>query len=71
MNLPEYEVKPGSEAAWAGVSVAVGALVGAVLTALEVDGAIVGAASTLAASLTRIAIGFLLPTPKPVEPPSA
>lgn len=59
----EYELKPGPEAGWAGVIIALSVLVGAVLSAANVDAEIVTAAVGLIAALARPLIGLLLPSP--------
>lgn len=54
-----YAYNKAAEGAWASVSVAVGTLTAAVLTALNVDGAVSAAAAVCATALARAVLAFV------------
>jgi len=56
-----YNFKLGAEASWAGVSVAVGGLIGAILVAVGIDEGVTAAAVTLTTALVRGILGALIP----------
>lgn len=63
-EFPEYEVKEQAEAAWVPVVIAVGAVAGAIMLALEVPINIIVAVEAMFAAAARPVIGLLLPSPK-------
>ena len=65
MNTTTYDVNAKAETGWTSLSVALGAVVGAILQVMGVDATITGAVVGATVGLTRWAIGHFLPPTKP------
>lgn len=61
--MPEYAVRFKDEAAWIGVLGSLATLTGLVLARVGADAEIVAVASGLVATVGRLIIGSLLPSP--------
>jgi hypothetical protein len=68
MNLPTYESRLAPEAAWAGIVGSLTVVVGLVMAEIGASTELTVAVTGLIGGVSRLALGYLLPSPPLPEP---